>query len=154
KLADPARAAWPAYINPGPLYSRAHGMTFPKNEGKVANPASTWKVALIGPRTGGNPFTRAGVQSWDDLSGPTILAVNMPNVAGVRNDSVDKYFTTVDRIEEATGYDFLSLLATAFQDALEAGDRPPVASFTASGTPNEGTTLTFDASASTDPDLR
>jgi len=59
----------------------------------------------------------------------------------------------VDRIEEATGYDFLSLLATAFQDALEAGDRPPVASFTASGTPNEGTALTFDASASTDPDL-
>ena len=153
KLADSARAGRAVYIITGPLYSRAHGLTFLKNEGKVAIPDSTWKVALIGPRTGGNPFTRAGVQTWDDLSGLTLLAVNMPNVAGVRNDSADKYFTTVDRIEEATGYDFLSLLATAFQDALEAGDRPPVPTFTASGTPNEGTALTFDASASTDPDL-
>src|SRR5438309_8043963 len=153
KLADSARAGRAVYIITGPLYSRAKGLTFLKNEGKVAIPDSTWKVALIGPRTGGNPFTRAGVQTWDDLSGLTLLAVNMPNVAGVRNDSADQYFTTVDRIEEATGYDFLSLLATAFQDALEAGDRPPVLTFTSSGTPNEGTALTFDASASTDPDL-
>jgi len=153
KLADSARAGRAVYIITGPLYSRAHGLTFLKNEGKVAIPDSTWKVALIGPRTGGNPFTRAGVQTWDDLSGLTILAVNMPNVAGVRNDSVDKYFTTVDKIEEATGYDFLSLLAAAFQDALEAGDHPPTARFTVSGTSNEGSPLTLDASASTDPDL-
>ena len=153
KLADSARAGRAVYIITGPLYSRAHGLTFLKNEGKVAIPDSTWKVALIGPGSGGNPFTRGNVQTWDDLAGLTILAVNMPNVAGVRNDSVDKYFTTVDRIEEATGYDFLSLVATAFQDALEAGDRPPVAGFSASGTPDEGTALTFDASASTDPDL-
>src|SRR5205809_1760104 len=119
KLADSARAGRAVYIITGPLYSRAHGLTFLKNEGKVAIPDSTWKVALIGPRTGGNPFTRAGVQTWDDLSGLTILAVNMPNVAGVRNDSVDKYFTTVGKIEASTGYDFLSLLAAAFQDALD-----------------------------------
>jgi hypothetical protein len=77
----------------------------------------------------------------------------MPNVAGVRNDPWQKYLTTADAIERSTGYDVLSLLQTSFQDALEAGDRSPVAAFSFSGTQNEGSALTFDASASTDPDL-
>ena len=87
------------------------------------------------------------------MSGLTVMAVNMPNVAGVRNDPWQKYLTTVDRIEQSTGYDILSLLQTAFQDALEAGDRSPTAAFSFSGTQKEGTAIAFDASASTDPDL-
>jgi len=141
------------YIITGPLFSKSHGLTFLKNEGKVAIPDSTWKVALIGPRSGGVPFTHGGIQTWDDVSGVTVLAVNMPNIAGVRNDPWQKYLTTVDKIEDATGYDFLSLLPLAFQTALEAGDRAPVPAFAASGTANEGSPITFDASASTDPDL-
>lgn len=153
-LADSARVGGRAvYIITGPLYSRSHGLTFLKNEGKVAIPDSTWKVAFIGPRNGGNPFTRGDVQTWDDLAGLTVLAVNMPNVAGVRNDPWSKYLTTVDRIEAATAYDFLSLLPIAFQTALEAGDRAPVARFSTSGARDEGAQLSFDASASTDPDL-
>jgi len=141
------------YIITGPLFSKSHGLTFLKNEGKVAIPDSTWKVALIGPRNGGVPFTHGSLQTWDDVAGVTVLAVNMPNVAGVRNDPWQKYLTTVDKIEQATGYDFLSLIPLAFQNALEAGDRPPVAQFSVSGTLNEGAPVTFDASASTDPDL-
>jgi len=141
------------YIITGPLFSTSHGLTFLKNEGKVAIPDSTWKVALIGPRNGGVPFTHGGVQTWDDVSGLTVLAVNMPNVAGVRNDPWQKYLTTVDKIETATGFDLLSLIPIAFQTALEAGDRPPLAQFAVTGTLEEGTALTFDASGSTDPDL-
>jgi PKD repeat protein len=141
------------YIITGPLYSRSHALTFLKNEGKVAIPDSTWKVALIGPRSGGVPFTRGSIQEWEDVAGVTVLAVNMPNIAGVRNDPWQKYLTTVDKIETATGFDFLSLLPIAFQDALEAGDHPPVAKFSASGTLEEGASITFDASGSTDPDL-
>jgi len=111
-------------------------------------------VALIGPYSAGNPFTRGCIVSWDDLANTTVLAVNMPNVSGVRNDPWSKYPTSVDQIETSTGYDFLSLLQTAYQTAVEAGDRAPVASFTVgTSTVNEGTTLNFDASASTDPDL-
>ena len=112
-LGDSAEAGRAVYIITGPLYSRSHALTFLKNEGKVAIPDSTWKVALIGPRNGGVPFTRGDVQSWDDLAGLTVLAVNMPNVAGVRNDPWQKYLTTVDKIEPSTGYDFLSLLQTS-----------------------------------------
>jgi chitodextrinase len=71
----------------------------------------------------------------------------------VRNDPWQKYLTTVDKIERSTGYDFLSLLQTAFQDALEAGDHAPAARFALSGAPNEGSSLTFDASSTTDADL-
>ena len=152
-VGDSAEKGRAVYIITGPLYSKTHGLTFLKNEGKVAVPDSTWKIAIIGPRIGGVPFKLTDVQTWDDLAGLTVLAVNMPNVAGVRNDPWQKYLTTIDKIETATGYDFLSLLQTSYQDAVEAGDRPPVASYSVTGTPNEGSSLKFDASASTDPDL-
>jgi DNA/RNA endonuclease G (NUC1)/uncharacterized protein YjdB len=152
-LADTARAGRAVYIVTGPLYSRSHGLTFLKNEGKVAIPDSTWKVALIGPGNGGNPFTHANVTSFNDLAGLTILAVNMPNVAGVRNDPPSKYFTTVEAIEDATGYDLLSLLSTAFTAAIEFHDHAPQPQFAVTGTQNEGQQLTFDASASTDADV-
>ncbi|MGH7733131.1 MAG: DNA/RNA non-specific endonuclease, partial [Gemmatimonadales bacterium] len=141
------------YIITGPLYSGGHGLTFLKGEGKVAIPDSTWKVAFIGPRTGGVPFTRDAIHTWGDLDAVTVLAVNMPNVAGVRNDPWSKYLTTVDKIEASTGLDFLSLLQGDFQDALEAGDHAPVAALAHAGVQNEGSPISFDASASTDPDL-
>ena len=141
------------YIITGPLYSRSHGLSFLKNEGKVAVPDSTWKVALIGPRNSGNPFTRGNVQSWDDLAGLTILAVNMPNVAGVRNDPWTKYLTTANKIEAATGYHFLTLLDAAFRGALEVGDHAPAARSAVNGALAEGTSLTFDASSSSDSDV-
>lgn len=141
------------YIITGPIYSPTHPLAFLKNEGKVAVPDSTWKIALIGPRVGGTAFGVGSIQSWDDLAGVTVLAVNMPNVSGVRNDPWQKYLTTVDRIELSTGLNVLSLLPLAFQTAIEAGDRPPTASFTVSGQQIEAGGLVFDASASTDPDL-
>jgi endonuclease G len=141
------------YIVTGPLYSRSHALTFLKGETKVAIPDSTWKVALIGPRNGVNPFTSGNVQSWDDLAGLTILAVNMPNIAGVRNDSVSKYYTTVAKIEQATGFDFLTVLNSSLRSALEVGDHAPNARYTVSGTAIEGATLGFDASPSSDADM-
>jgi endonuclease G len=152
-LADSARNGRAVYIITGPLYAQGHALTFLKNEGKVAVPDSTWKVAFIGPRTGEVPFTLANLQLWGDIAGTTLLAVSMPNVAGVRNDPWSKYVTTVDRIERSTGYDFLSLRPVAFQTALEAGDHSPVARFTVNGTRSEGAALVLDASISTDPDL-
>lgn len=151
-LADSARAGRAVYVITGPLYSRSLPLRFVKDEGKIAIPDSTWKVALIGPRNAGNPFGRADVRSFADLSGLTLLAVNMPNVSGVRNDPWSKYLTTVEKIEASTGYDFLSLLETGFQPALDYKDHAPVASFTTAGTGEAGAPFTFDASGSSDPD--
>ncbi len=152
-LSDSARAGRAVYVITGPLYSRSHGLTFLKNEGKVAIPDSTWKVAVIGPRTGGLPFVRGDLASWGALDGVTVLAVNMPNVSGVRNDPWSKYLTTVDRIEDATGYDILSKLADPYQAAVEAGDHAPVPAFSVTGTADEGSAVTFDGSDTKDADL-
>ena len=152
-LADSTAAGRAVYIITGPLFSRSHGLTFLKSEGKVAIPDSTWKIALVGPANGGNPFNHTNVQNWSDLAGLSLLAVNMPNIAGVRNDPWQKYLTTVDAIEIATGYSFLSALPTGFRAALQYHDHAPVASFAVNGSAVQGSALTFDASASSDPDL-
>ncbi len=136
-LADSARNGRAVYIITGPLFSRSHGLTFVKSEGKIAIPDSTWKVAVIGPDPGGVPFTKANVQSLSDLTNVTVLAVNMPNVAGVRNDPWQMYLTTVSKIEDATGYNFLSLLSEALQCKVEVRNCVPVPSMAAVG----GTTL-------------
>jgi DNA/RNA endonuclease G (NUC1) len=151
-LADSAKAGRAVYIVTGPLYSASKPLQYLKNEGKVAIPDSTWKVAFIGPRTAGTPFARGDVTTWDALAGTTVLAVNMPNVAGVRNDPWSKYLTTVDKIETSTGYDVLSLLPVAFQAAVEAGDHAPTAAFATPAGKTEGQSITFDGTASSDPD--
>jgi len=140
-LADSARAGRAVYIITGPLFSRSHGLSFIKGEGKIAIPDSTWKIAVIGPDPGGVPFTKTNVQSLSDLTNVSVLAVNMPNVAGVRNDPWQMYLTTVSSIETATGYNFLSLLSEAMQCKIEVRNCVPVPSIAAVG----GTTLAAGA---------
>lgn len=153
-LADSAKAGRAVYVITGPLYSSGKPLSFLKNEGKVAIPDYTWKVAFIGPRGGdGSPFNRSTIQSWSDLANTSVIAVIMPNVNGIRKDPWQKYQVTIDSVEAATGYDFLSLLPEPFQAAVEAGDHSPHASFTDSGTPSEGSVMSFDASGSTDDDI-
>ena len=62
-LADSARAGRAVYVITGPLYSRSLPLRFVKDEGKIAIPDSTWKVALIGPRNAGHANRRADRRS-------------------------------------------------------------------------------------------
>ena len=153
-LADSARNSGKAvYIMTGPQYNAGAPLTYIKNQGKIAIPDSTWKVALIVKRRAdGTPYDVSNLQAWANIDSVTVLAVMMPNVAGIRNDPPSKYYRTVDQVEAVTGLNFLALLPTAFQNALEAGDRPPVAVLGGATTGNEGQLLGFNATASTDPD--
>jgi endonuclease G, mitochondrial len=49
-----------------------------------------------------------------------VIAVNMPNVVGIKGNSYKEYLTTVDELEKLTGYDFLADLPLAVQAAIEA----------------------------------
>jgi hypothetical protein len=60
-----------------------------------------------------------------------VLAVNMPNIAGVRTDPWQNYLTTVSALETATGYNFLSLLSEAMQCKIEVRNCIPVPSMAA-----------------------
>ncbi len=116
-----------------------------KNLGRVVIPTSTWKVAVILPRDQG----LANVRDYRDLE---VIAVNMPNDAGVRNVDWNTYRTTVDAIESLTGYDLLALLPDDVEAAVESNTQPPFAAIAGpAGAIAEGGSATFDASSSLDP---
>lgn len=83
-----------------------------RGRGKVAIPTSTWKIAVLLPYGRG----LADVKSARDLR---IIAVNMPNVNGIATRPWREYLTTVDALEQATGYDFLDQLPDEIEAEVE-----------------------------------
>lgn len=83
-------------------------------KGKVKNevsiPTNSWKIALVVPA--GQPASSANANT-------RVIAVDMPNVNGIKNADWQLYRTTIRQIEQNTGYNFLSNLPQNIQDALE-----------------------------------
>ena len=114
------------YVIAGGVYTPTPGTL--KNEGKVAIPDYTWKVAVILPAGKG----LADIQTASDLE---VIAVEMPNLTtpgvpassvGIRNNPWEQYKTTVDAIETRSGYDLLSKLQDPLERIVESGN-PPIA---------------------------
>jgi DNA/RNA endonuclease G (NUC1) len=99
------------YILAGGTYSASPASL--NGAGKVAIPSTEWKIVVILPRG----QTLADVHSAGDIR---VIAVNMPNVAGIQANGWQLYETTVDVIEAATGYDFLASLPDDIEAAVEA----------------------------------
>ena len=80
--------------------------------GKITVPAQTYKIAVILP-TGTDDVNRVSTST-------RVIAIIMPNVQGIRTNDWRTYRTSVDAIEAATGYNFLSNVPTAIQNVIEA----------------------------------
>jgi hypothetical protein len=65
------------------------------------------------------------VDSYDDVE---VIAVIMPNVAGIRNNGWEMYQVTVDEVEALSGYDVLALLPDHIEIAVESNTVPPQSS--------------------------
>lgn len=87
------------------------GTSYTINGGKVWVPARTWKVIVVLPN-GTNDVTRVSTST-------RVIAIDMPNQQGIRSANWGTYRTTVDAIEQATGYDFLSAVSTTIQASIE-----------------------------------
>ncbi|HEY0156292.1 MAG TPA: DNA/RNA non-specific endonuclease, partial [Thermoanaerobaculia bacterium] len=99
----------------------SNGFTNAISSGRIAVPAVTWKVALVLPKASGDDVARV-------TAGARTIAVIMPNIQGIRNVDWTTYLTTVDEVEQLTGYDFFSEVADAVENAIEAGvngNNPP-----------------------------
>lgn len=142
------------YVVAGGQYAAVPGTL--KDEGKVAIPDYTWKVAVVMDAGEG----LADVHSTADLQ---VIAVRMPNLttpglpaSGVgtafRNSAWQDWQTTVDAIETATGYDLLNALPNQVEILVESNDRPPVAATDGPYTGLEGSPVTLGAAGSSDPD--
>lgn len=79
---------------------------------KVVVPQSTWKVILV--------LDSPGLDDGDVSATTRVIAVNMPNVNSIENQSWREFRTTVDELEELTGYDFFSVLENAVEAAIES----------------------------------
>jgi endonuclease G len=77
---------------------------------KVAIPTNDWKVAVVVPA--GTPVSAINENA-------RVIAVDMPNVNGIKNADWQVYRTTVRQIEKATGYNLFSSMPQNVQDALE-----------------------------------
>jgi hypothetical protein len=119
------------------------------NADKVAIPDSIWKIAVIVP----DQRTAGGITSASQIE---VIAINTPNfVPGTGAGVWQDYVTSVAKLQQSTGYDFLAALNDAIEAAIESGDHAPVARISGTGTAGgaEGSTRAFSASTTTDADV-
>ncbi len=77
---------------------------------KLAVATNNWKIAIV---------VKAG-SSVDNIDvSSKVIAVDMPNISGIKEIRWEKYETTVRKIETRTGYNFFSNLEQNLQDKLE-----------------------------------
>ncbi len=79
--------------------------------GRVTVPANIWKIAIILPN-GDNDSSRV-------TNNTRVIAVDIPNTNTLFSNWKN-YRTSVDAIEAATGYDFITKLPASLQAVLEA----------------------------------
>lgn len=93
------------------IYAGAYGEK-ERLKGKISVPTNTWKVVVIMPQ---------GLSSPDQVTKDThTIAVDIPNIKGIRSDSWRKYRTSIRAIEKATGYNLLSNVNQDVQNAIES----------------------------------
>ncbi len=81
-------------------------------QGKITVPQQTWKVMAVLDRPG------QGVRGI--TSNTRLIAVMIPNSDKVAGMNWRDYRVSVDRVEAATGYDFLSNVPNSIQDEIES----------------------------------
>lgn len=81
-----------------------------KIKDKVTIPTNTWKVAIAIP---------AGADISAVNANTRVIAVDMPNVKGIKNADWQTYRTTVRDLENKTGYKFFTNLPPNLQETLK-----------------------------------
>lgn len=79
--------------------------------GKVTIPANIYKVILIVPR---------GTTAANVTTSARVIAVRIPNNAGIRNVDWRSYRVSVDTVEAETTYNFLSSIPDGVENVIEA----------------------------------
>jgi endonuclease G len=94
-----------------------------KNHGPVEVPASTWKIVVVVPAGAGPVLARIAATT-------RVIAVDIPNVAGIRHDPWQKYLVSVSQLEKLTGFKFFTALRPELAVMLKSkvdGQATPVA---------------------------
>jgi len=87
------------------------GSRLPSNAAAI--PGYTWKIVVVVPVGAGMAIDRID-------SNTRVIAIKIPNIAGVRSDPWQNYLTTVDQLEADTGFDFFTALPLPLAALLES----------------------------------
>ena len=88
------------------------GTTTSIASGKIKVPSHFWKIIVV---------LSNGTDDVNRVTTSTrVIAVDMPNNQTLNSHTWDYYRTSVDAIEAATGYNFLSNVSTSIQNTIEA----------------------------------
>ncbi len=79
--------------------------------GKLTVPATLWKILVVVPINGGNTF--------QVTTNTRIIAVNIPNDQSAADKPWRAYLTSIDELENLTGYNFLSNVPIDIQRIIE-----------------------------------
>jgi endonuclease G len=77
----------------------------------VTVPTHVWKIVVVVPQGGGVRQINVNTR---------VIALYVPNSFGIKGNAWQKYITTVDAVEKATGYNFLSNVPTGVQAVIES----------------------------------
>jgi DNA/RNA endonuclease G (NUC1) len=97
---------------------------FIQPSGKAAIPGYTWKILLDVPAGSGSALSRITTLT-------RVIAVKIPNIAGIRSNPWSMYVTTVNKIQADTGFTFFTALPANIAAVLRAkADGAPAPSIT------------------------
>lgn len=119
----------------------------------VAIAGYTWKIAVVVPLGSGPALSRI-------TTATRVIAIKIPNIAGVRSTPWQNYITTAGQIETDTGYTFFTELSASVASALRAKiegaapvGSPSITTQPAAQTAAVGGSASFLVSATGDPTL-
>jgi endonuclease G len=101
-------------------------------------PTHTWKIVVEVPSGSGSVLSRITAQT-------RVIAVDIPNIEGIRRDNWQKYLVSVNQVEQETGLKFFNALpqdvAAVLKAKVDGQPMPkmtidPVATAAKSDTPN------------------
>ena len=82
-----------------------------KLKNKVNIPTNDWKIIVVAPN---------GLENINNINANTrIIAVDMPNINGIKGDDWRKYRTTISQIEQKTNLNLLTNLPANVQSGLK-----------------------------------
>ncbi len=79
---------------------------------KISVPASTWKVIVV--------LDQPNLKASDINPQTRVIAINVPNIQGIKDKTWRDYRLSVDQLEEKTGYNFLTNVPEAVQQVIES----------------------------------
>jgi DNA/RNA endonuclease G (NUC1) len=83
------------------------------SSGQIPIASNVWKIIVVVPPGGGSTLDRI-------TSTTRVIAVNIPNIQGIRNAPWQNYLTSVNQLQTNTGFTFFTALNPNLADVLRA----------------------------------